>query len=569
MAQEKHFRFTLDAREGTVTGPGGSLRLEPRVMAVLAELARHRGRVVSRQELHDTVWPNVVVTDYTLNRCIYRLRRALDRIAGNGTGAGVEFIETLPKRGYRLLAEFENTPAPNASIPIEPITAPPVIPYVVGQWVRGDRFYGRSAQIAEILRGERDLIWLLGTRRVGKTSLLKQIELISGLDPDPQYFAMYWDFQGVDSASELHLNLTDAMLDAEDRLQVIGIDVDEIRADDLFVALERLRRSLRSRGLGLLLLCDEVEELLGLQRADPSLLRKLRHALQSRDGIRTVLASTIRLWALAGQADDTSPFLHGFTPPIYIDRLTDDEARSLVSQSQLQPEERPEIDEDTVTGILEHCDNHPYLMQLVCKRFVETGRLDDAVDQVATDRMVSYFFSVDFDMLTTTEQCIIRTIADTSGITREGISERMSIRADERDGYLRQLVSLGFIRHESNDGFALANYFFQRWLRGIEVDAPSNDIQPDPASESKRAGLLVELKRRKVFRVAVAYVVVAWLLLQIGDIVFDFLEVPNWAGKLLLALLLLGLPIALVLAWAFELTSQGIRRETSVDNRGD
>jgi DNA-binding winged helix-turn-helix (wHTH) protein len=569
MAQEKHFRFTLDEREGTVTGPGGSLRLEPRVMAVLAELARHRGRVVSRQELHDTVWPNVVVTDYTLNRCIYRLRRALDRIAGNGTGAGVEFIETLPKRGYRLLAEFENTPAPNASIPIEPITAPPVIPYVVGQWVRGDRFYGRSAQIAEILRGERDLIWLLGTRRVGKTSLLKQIELISGLDPDPQYFAMYWDFQGVDSASELHLNLTDAMLDAEDRLQVIGIDVDEIRADDLFVALERLRRSLRSRGLGLLLLCDEVEELLGLQRADPSLLRKLRHALQSRDGIRTVLASTIRLWALAGQADDTSPFLHGFTPPIYIDRLTDDEARSLVSQSQLQPEERPEIDEDTVTGILEHCDNHPYLMQLVCKRFVETGRLDDAVDQVATDRMVSYFFSVDFDMLTTTEQCIIRTIADTSGITREGISERMSIRADERDGYLRQLVSLGFIRHESNDGFALANYFFQRWLRGIEVDAPSNDIQPDPASESKRAGLLVELKRRKVFRVAVAYVVVAWLLLQIGDIVFDFLEVPNWAGKLLLALLLLGLPIALVLAWAFELTSQGIRRETSVDNRGD
>jgi DNA-binding winged helix-turn-helix (wHTH) protein len=566
MAQEKHPGFTLDEREGTVTGPGGSLRLEPRVMAVLTELARHSGRVVSRQELHDTIWPGVVVTDYTLNRCIYRLRRALDRIAGDGGGTGSELIETLPKRGYRLLAEISNAPADATPMPIEPIATPPAIPYVVGQWVRGDRFYGRSEQIAEILHGERDLVWLLGTRRVGKTSLLKQIELVAELDPEPRYFAMFWDFQGVDTAAELHLNFTDALLDAEDRLQHIGIDVEEITADDLFVALERLRRRLRSQGLGLLLLCDEVEELLGLQRTDPSLLRKLRHALQSRTGIRTVLASTIRLWALAGQTDDTSPFLHGFTPPVYIDRLTDDEARSLVSQSHLRPEERPEIDNATMTGILEHCDNHPYLVQLVCKRFVETGQLEEAIAQVATDRMVSYFFSVDFDVLTASEKRIVRTIAGSPGITRDAIREHVSVRADELDGHLRQLGNLGFIRHEGNDGFALANYFFQRWLHGIDVEAPAGDSEPDAAAAPQRTGLLVELKRRKVIRAAIAYVVVAWLLLQIGDIVFDFLEVPNWARKLLLVLLLLGLPVALVLAWAFELTSQGIRRETSVDD---
>jgi DNA-binding winged helix-turn-helix (wHTH) protein len=565
MAKERKPGFTLDEGEGTVTGPGGSVRLEPRVMAVLAELARHHGRVVSRQELLDTIWPDVVVTEYTLNRCIYRLRRALDGIAG----AGSELIETLPKRGYRLLADVSNSPAQNTPMPIEPITAPPAIPYVVGQWVRGERFYGRSAQIAEILRGERDLVWLLGTWRVGKTSLLKQIELVSSADPQPQFFAMYWDFQGVDTAAELHLNFTDALLDAEERLQRIGIDVDEITADDLFVALERLRRRLRSQGLGLLLLCDEVEELLGLQRSDPSLLRKLRHALQSRDGIRTVLASTIRLWALTGQTDDTSPFLHGFTPPIYIDRLTDDEARSLVSQSNLRPEEQPDIDDQTMTAILEHCDNHPYLLQLVCKRFVESGQLEDAIGQVATDRMVSYFFSVDFDMLSATEQRVVRTMVETPGITTDGIRERTSVHADELDGYLRQLINLGFIRHDGDGGFTLANYFFQRWMHGMTIDNQASDIQSEVAAASQRTGLLVELKRRKVFRVGIAYVVVAWVLLQIGDIVFDFLEIPNWAGKLLLVLLLLGLPIALVLAWAFELTPEGIRRETNVDRRPD
>ncbi len=569
MAQQNNPRFTLDEREGTVTGPGGSLRLEPRVMAVLTELAKHHGHVVSRQELLDTIWPDVVVTEYTLNRCIYRLRRALDGVAGNVAGAGSELIETLPKRGYRLLADVSSAPAQNTPMPIQPITAPPGIPYVVGQWVRGDRFYGRSAQIGEILRGGRDLVWLLGTRRVGKTSLLKQIELVASADPEPRFFAMYWDFQGVDTAAELHLNFTDALLDVEDRLQSIGIDVAEITADDLFVALERLRRRLRSQGLGLLLLCDEVEELLGLQRADPSLLRKLRHALQSRDGIRTVLASTIRLWALAGQTDDTSPFLHGFTPPVYIDRLTDDEARSLVSQSHLRPEERPGIDEETMMAILEHCDNHPYLLQLVCKRFVESGQIEEAIGHVATDRMVSYFFSVDFDMLSATEKRIVRTIAETPRITRDGIRGRMSVRADELDGYLQQLTNLGFLRHDGDGAFTLANYFFGRWMQGIEIDSPAEDIKLDVAATPPRTGLFVELKRRKVFRVAIAYVVVAWVLLQIGDIVFDFLEIPNWAGKLLLVLLVLGLPVALILAWAFELTPEGIRRETSVDGRGD
>ena len=49
-------------------------------------------------------------------------------------------------------------------------------PYVVGQWVRGERFYGRRALIDEILNGPRNSLWVLGTRRIGKTSLLKQLE---------------------------------------------------------------------------------------------------------------------------------------------------------------------------------------------------------------------------------------------------------------------------------------------------------------------------------------------------------------------------------------------------------
>jgi len=562
-------RFTLDEREGTVTGPGGTVRLEPRVMEVLTFLARQRGKVVSREELLDTIWPDVVVTEYTLTRCVYRLRRELGRIAGNGELAGTDLIETLPKRGYRLLVDVDGLPAHDRAAPVVPVAVPPAIPYVVGQWVRGERFYGRSAQIADILHGQRDLIWLLGTRRVGKTSLLKQIELVSASDPDPRYFALYGDFQGVDTPAELHLNFKDALLDAEEGLRRIGIDVNELTADDLFVSLDSVRRHLRRYGLNLLLLCDEVEELLGLQREAPSLLRKLRHTLQSRDGIRTVLASTIRLWGLAEQTDDTSPFLHGFTPPSYIDRLGDEEARSLVRQSHLHPDERPDIDDETAARILECCNNHPYLLQLVCKRFIETGDLGEAIEQVATDRMVSYFFSVDFDMLSPTEQRIVCEIADVPAITVETIRDRLSIAADELDGTLRRLAGLSFIRHSNGGGFAIANYFFQRWLGSRETESRAVADSPQAATTASHAGFLAELRRRKVFRVAIAYVLVAWVLLQIGDVVFDFLEVPVWAGKLLLVMLLLGLPVALVLAWAFELTPHGIQREKIVDHPPD
>ena len=74
-----------------------------------------------------------------------------------------------------------------------------------------------------------------------------------------------------------------------------------------------------------------------------------------------------------------------------------------------------------------------------------------------------------------------------------------------------------------------------------------------------------ELKRRNVYKVAVAYAVVGWLLIQIGTQVFPFFEVPNWAVRLIVLLIAAGFPIALILAWAFELTPEGIKRTEDAD----
>jgi TolB-like protein len=74
-----------------------------------------------------------------------------------------------------------------------------------------------------------------------------------------------------------------------------------------------------------------------------------------------------------------------------------------------------------------------------------------------------------------------------------------------------------------------------------------------------------ELKRRNVYKVAIAYAVVAWLLMQIATQVFPFLEIPNWAIRLVIMLIVIGFPIALVIAWAFELTPEGLKRTEFAD----
>lgn len=427
-----------------LTRGGESVRLEPKMMDLLVLLARRSGEVVSKDDIVAEVWDQSFVTDSVITRAVAGLRGAL----GDDARAP-SYIETISKRGYRLIAPVE---AAGGKAPPPP---PPrsglrqSFPYVVGQWVCGETFYGREPQLLEVLDGNRDAVWLLGTRRLGKTSFLKHLEHLTAAAPERGGFPLFWDLQGAAEPAELHLDFREALLDAEERLEAIGIRVEEVEDEDLFASLGRLRRRLQSQGLRLLLLCDEVEELLHLDREDPSLLGKLRRATQSRDGIRTVLASSVRLWALAEETRDTSPFLHGFVPPLYLGTMDDDAARDLVRQSRLPPEHRPTLDETTVEEIRARCGNHPFLLQLLSKRCLETGDLEAASTEVEADEMVRHFFAVDFGLLDEAERHALRALADAEAPT---------------DG-LQRLERLGFVTRNADGTCAVANRFFLRWLR--------------------------------------------------------------------------------------------------------
>ena len=74
-----------------------------------------------------------------------------------------------------------------------------------------------------------------------------------------------------------------------------------------------------------------------------------------------------------------------------------------------------------------------------------------------------------------------------------------------------------------------------------------------------------ELRRRNVVRVAIAYLIMAWLLLQIVDVIVPMLELPNWIGRAILLLLAVGFAVSVFVAWAFEITPEGLKKEKDVD----
>lgn len=326
------------------------------------------------------------------------------------------------------------------------MSAAAAVPFVIGQWVCGPRFYGREAEIAGLLGAQQRWLWIAGLRRIGKTSLLKQLDHLS--TADARRVPLFWDLQGVSSAEELRLTFTDALLDAGESLARQGISLEEIEDGDLFVSLEKLARALEGSGAELLLLCDEADELMSLERSVPGLATRLWQAIDAFAAARVVLASSLRLCDLGGVE------IERFAAPGYLGVLTGEEARSLLRQDHLPPGSRPAFDDACVETIRDPCGNHPMLLQIAAKRCQEIGDAGEALRQVAADRSVQHLLAVDFDLLASAEQQLLRSVAAGGSVD------------DAEPAALERLLRLGLLRHGGTRGLTIPNRFLAAWLRG-------------------------------------------------------------------------------------------------------
>lgn len=331
------------------------------------------------------------------------------------------------------------------------------VPYVVGQWVRGTRFYGRRLELESLLSPGRAQ-WIAGLRRIGKTSLLRQLERIAAdTARDRPVVPLFWDLQGVDGEEELAFSFADALLDAGEVLKGHGVADAAIADADLPASCARLLRGLESAGADLWLLCDEADEAIEFSAAASGRLQNIWRAVLDTPGGRLVIASSLRLCDRAADDPRIRDLVAGFAPPIWCGALADDEARALVGQTQLPLDARPKLAPVTAESIAAECGNHPMLLQILGRRHHELGDLGEALHQVAADRMLPHLFAVDFDLLTGFERELLWKLAD-----REPSREMDS----EPEGAVHRLKALGLV-HRGAEGWRIPNRFFATWLRHL------------------------------------------------------------------------------------------------------
>lgn len=330
-------------------------------------------------------------------------------------------------------------------------------PFIAGSWVRGDNFFGRATFLREILDGSRDSLWIIGARRMGKTSLLKEVEARTQASKETPYLALYWDLQGSADARGLADGLIASIEDNEHFRRAADIDIDAIEdlsVTDMLQAV--IRRAVRS-GWKSLILMDEGEELLTVARNDVATLGRLRRVLQKGPEVRSVITATRRLARLDEVAAlVTSPFLHGFLPPMYLTPLDSEESAALLS--------RGGFSEAAIQAISEKTGNQPFLVQLIGSRLFENKDLEGTLDVVANDDMVSNFFSVDHQTLELVERRILEEVAREKSLAPADIGAALSLPGETLGPHLLGLAQMGYLRL-AGGRYSIGNWFFETWLR--------------------------------------------------------------------------------------------------------
>jgi len=343
-------------------------------------------------------------------------------------------------------------------------------PYVTGAYVTGPGYYGREALVDYLLDGAGRAYWLIGARRSGKTSTLRQLEWMALRGN--QRVPIFWDMQGCDTYARLGQYLSDSLATYGSRFEALGLAPTGL-GDDALTILRSLRRAVLRAGCELLLLCDETEALLKIAVAEPEALQRLRSELTDGAGLRVVMASTRAVYQLHDICADwpTSPFIEGFDLSQTLGSLSPDAVRQLILQAQAPPSGRVRATPETVGAILDATNGHPYLVQVLCSRlFQEDGSLRPVGEHdLSVEPTLRGFFNHDFNALTPSERAILLAVHNGQGAEELELVKtgNLPLRAGEplaeHIRRIHALESLGYLRRQHNR-LVIGNRFLANFL---------------------------------------------------------------------------------------------------------
>jgi DNA-binding CsgD family transcriptional regulator len=340
-------------------------------------------------------------------------------------------------------------------------------PYIVSNWVKDTAFFGREELCGALMSGDR-CVYLVGTRRVGKTSLLMR------LAAQGHPHALYCDMMrasggdGLDEARMVSLlrRQLGTLAAASDAVRA-SQPVWDREAASLCDWLEEVSWRWEELGLTITLLWDEAEM---LRRLPVAALMRLRAIVQHSESLRVILCASKGLAELNDRWRDeyVSPFLFGFRTQ-YIAGLTDAAAEQLIRQhGQVQASAK------TVDTIRAWTGNHPFLIQTLCSALYHAGQLrEPAAADLIVDTTLAALFGVDTSYLSPGEQAILRALAQHGPLSAADLQRLVDLPAEALPSFVDGMLRLGLVRGMPGVGWAVGNEFLARWLRSRPVQPAS------------------------------------------------------------------------------------------------
>lgn len=338
------------------------------------------------------------------------------------------------------------------------------MPYIVSNWVEGPHFYGREALCQALTSGSERCIYLMGTRRIGKTSLLRRLNAL--LHPH----ALYCDLMQAASYSA-----NQDLLDEERLVRLLRRELSrqanqsaplqasratwESASPSLCAWLEEVSWAWEELGLTVTLLWDEAEM---LRRLPTATLMCLRAILQHSRSLRLIICASKGLAALNDRwrGDDVSPFLFGFRTH-YIAGLTDAAADLLICQrGQVQVEPAVAASIRTLTG------NHPFLLQNLCDRLYHAGSLRPPTPQdILVDPFLADLFRIDVAQLSPSELRILETLAQHGPLDLQALGPPVNLPDEAVRSFTHGMQQPGYLRTLDDGRLSVGNAFLAQWLR--------------------------------------------------------------------------------------------------------
>lgn len=353
-------------------------------------------------------------------------------------------------------------------------------PYITGNWVTGAEFYGRAELRAALAAAPDRATYVMGTRRVGKTSLLRQ----AALDLAP--LGVYIDLMQAAASDGGQTVLDEGRLVRLLRRELGRLSrgspaLAATRATwdresaEICAWLEEAAWAWEEQGATVTLLWDEAELLL---RMAPASLMCLRSVVQGGVGLRMVLCASRGLAAINERwRDEGSPFLFGFRTRA-LGGLDAAAAEALIRRGGAVA-----ADPATVAALYAASGGHPYLLQLLCDRlFAEGGLRPPGRADLLVDEGLADLFRIDAAQLSPGERAVLVAAGGHGPIDGAGLSALVRLDPDQAARFAHGLAQTGQLRMEQGR-WAAGNALLAQWLQA--------GADPQPPLVSDRASLEV------------------------------------------------------------------------------